>query len=299
MAVKDVNYYKQLYEGKVYQCCNSDAKFIIREYKSYQEVVIEFNIGMPHIVKTVAMKYIKNNKIYDPFGNSPIMFTDIKKQYIGRWYKSNSGMWMQIINVEDYKHATVRFENGYEFTTNIYNIQHGNVRNPYVVDKFGGYLGEDKTYRKDEYQWLNTLWRNILIKANPDNREYYLHYKSVVTSPYENCYVSEDWKCYSNFANWYMQHFKNLNPEVKYDVDKDLLFPLYKNRTNGMHCYGDQYCVLIPHEINILMESQYDHTTKKFVMNLYNKTNLYFNNGALERYVYDIIMDHYVKPYLK
>lgn len=59
-----------------------------------------------------------------------------------------------------------------------------------------------------------------------------------------NCEVSENFKNYSYFYDWYEKQVKsNL---IKYDLDKDLI-------VKGNRVYSENTCTIIPKELNVLL----------------------------------------------
>jgi hypothetical protein len=223
------------------------------KFDNYANVTVQ--VGETDYYVTTRMGNIKAGNVHNPFRpNAPIGFTDPKYEFLGCIFKTNQGYYVRILNCEDRKHTLYEFiDNGYQDTTYLWNIFAGTVRNPYHRDKFGGYLGPDKTYRKDEYDWLYTVWKTLLIRGVAENKEYYLQYHN--THAYDDVLFDERWRCYGEFAAWYMYHYRQLNPGFDYSVDKDLKFPFYSQYTGGRRCYSPETCVLIPQTLNVMLTS--------------------------------------------
>lgn len=69
--------------------------------------------------------------------------------------------------------------------------------------------------------------------------------KSLIAKPtYIGCSVSDMFKVYSSFYEWYKEQVGNDNPQ--WQLDKDLLF-------KGNKLYSEDTCVLLPKEINTMI----------------------------------------------
>lgn len=94
-----------------------------------------------------------------------------------------------------------------------------------------------KSYSIDGISYLSksfSVWDNILRRC--DNKT---SHKQHLT--YKECTISENFKDYQYFANWYVNQ---IGYGIDgYDIDKDILLPNNK-------CYCEEYCVLIPQELN-------------------------------------------------
>lgn len=62
---------------------------------------------------------------------------------------------------------------------------------------------------------------------------------------YIDCMVSEDWHDFQDFADWF---YNNEFNHSDYELDKDLISP-------GNKIYSPEHCVLIPRQINSLLNS--------------------------------------------
>ena len=142
----------------------------------------------------------------------------------------------------------------------------------------------------------------MLIRGT--NNDYYLQYHGSNTVSYENTTIDPVWFNYSNFAAWYMEQIKGLNPNYDYEVDKDLLYRFYANETSGKKCYGPRYCVVIPHDLNSKL--QLTNVKKGFKsgdngsyqMGVINASSeikqaaeYYYKNNAISQQIYNVIMN--------
>lgn len=286
---------KNQYEGNVYNFKNSDRQFVVKEYNSYSNVLIEHE----------PSGYTKRTNIYniqkglqDPFAKSCICFDTPQHEYEGCIYRSNSdGDLYQVIKYQDYHHVTIKFldNDGYEFTTTLQNVKKGQIKNPYHRLQYGNYIGRG-IYNCEEYGWLYTQWYNIFNRVY--NTKAYNESRQYAVNSYDNCFIVEEWKCFNTFAEWYMNNYNQLNKEIKYDIDKDVLFGTYYIWTNGRKCYGPNTCMLIPHDLNNSIQiishigkyKKYNPIIRDKLIYVAEKTKYYNNIGGLIRKDYETII---------
>jgi len=79
---------------------------------------------------------------------------------------------------------------------------------------------------------------NGMIRRSYDEKFHKIH------PHYIGCTVSDKWKYFSKFKEWYDSHVKE--NDLNYHLDKDLLIP-------GNKVYSPENCVFIPREINCLI----------------------------------------------
>lgn len=88
------------------------------------------------------------------------------------------------------------------------------------------------------------VWYNVLIRCYDEK---YLAKKPT----YSGCTVSENFKSYSYFYEWYSNQkgFKNIDENGNsWHLDKDILL-------KGNKIYSEDTCVLVPSRVNILLTS--------------------------------------------
>lgn len=128
----------------------------------------------------------------------------------------------------------VQFTDGNSVRTTKSQICRGSIKNPMSKSVCGvGFLGiGDYTNKTDSVAFKK--WHAMLERCYSE--------KSLVKRPsYKECYVSEEWKNFQNFARWFnSQIYKN-----GWHLDKDLLI-------KGNHLYSEGTCSLVPREINML-----------------------------------------------
>lgn len=147
----------------------------------------------------------------------------------------------EIIEYINNKNCSIRFDDG----TIVRNLQYHQVRKGLVKNYFcksvygTGFIGEGtysasidgKTTKYYEY------WSNMIQRCYDKSiQEKHL--------TYINCFVTEEWHNFQNFAKWYED---NYNPETMqgWQLDKDIL-------VKGNKIYSPETCAFVPAEINNL-----------------------------------------------
>lgn len=253
---------KQELEGKTFYTYYG-TPFIVTEYNGSTDIRIVFPFS--GIEQRITLNTIKNSnrKTMDPFyrqngAQKPFVFKNKEDEFVGRQYINMSGDPFKIIAYRNYMDIDVQFlvEPYYirEHVT-IKIAELGNVKNPYHKNLSGGYIGENREFASKEYLWLNQIWDSLIIRGHDHERFKKLNQKyknpNYSSDTYDNTFVAEEWFEYPVFARDYLAKLSQLNPNVKYEIDKDLLYPFYKDKTNGMTCYSNETTVLLPAEINI------------------------------------------------
>lgn len=308
---------QQGYVGKVFKCSNSDQQFVIEEFISYKEVKIYF-LGTMNTRRTVTMTDIEKG-IMDPFTcftsnrgtdkNCPLCWTEDctpEQKYLGMQYRTNEGYIIEIIGYNGTSDVTVKFLDpfGYQMHTTMQNIKKGQVHNPYKLNKFGGFEGVGP-YKTREYEAVYRRWYNMLIRA--DQVYYNSHRgsnsKGILnpTDAYSNLMISHQFLNYNLFADWFVKGLSQLNPNYEYDIDKDTLYHQYKNFTGGRKCYGPDTCILIPHELNVLItlrdngyyvpKYKIQYTVEK-VNSIKEAADRLYKDNALNSKAYNAIMSY-------
>ena len=268
---------REQYIGKEYEFNNgnTDIKMKVVDFDSYRKVTVQ--VGDTDIYIDTCMGNVKRGMVTNPFKeNSPIAFTDPKYEYLNCIFRTNQGYLIRVLNCEDRDHVLYEFlDTCYQGVTAMHNILAGQVRNPYHRNKFGGFLGPDKTYRSDEFEWLYTIWTTFLMCYGEYITPNGLHKR-------DDTILNDDWYCYGDFAKWYMYYYSQLNPNFKYTIDVNLKLPFYSQFTGGKKFYGPSSCLLVPVELEKMIESQ---------SSIKEAARYYKEQNALLDEAYNIIMN--------
>lgn len=159
----------------------------------------------------------------------------------GENYTTNEGYEIEIIEYRGALDCDIQFEDGTILREMYYdNIRKGAVKNPYHPTTHGvGFIGIGKyvSSTEDKHTKNYKSWGGVLERCYSKE----LHKKR---KTYVSCYITEEWKCFQNFAKWFE---KNYNPETMqgWELDKDILI-------KGNKVYSPETCCFVPQEINCL-----------------------------------------------
>lgn len=283
------------YLGTHYLTTDGKVEFYISRANSYADVDITF---IPSgYTKRTSVGNIKKG-ISNPFAvkghpelTKPFIFTDPQLEFVGLKFKTNEECWLQITKYEGYGKVHYKFldEFGYYGHTTLQNIKNGEVKNPYVRNAAGGYLGDSGIYSGIEFEWLRNTWYQMLNRASGKRHNYKEHIEA-----YDNVAIYPAWYNYTLFAHWYMNELATLNQSdnIIYQVDKDLMYPFYSRFSRGRKCYSPFTCVLIPKPINVVISTIY---RKKSLEKLNNDIEFYLKNNCISIDTYSTIKRFYIK----
>ena len=120
-------------------------------------------------------------------------------------------------------------------------FKEGKMHSPYCKTVRGvGYIGEGDfdMYLNGKATKCYRIWKGMIERCyNTKN----IHERNHV---YENAYVSDEWLCYQNFAEWFYNNYYEIEGQLMC-LDKDILF-------KGNKEYSDYYCMFVPQNINKL-----------------------------------------------
>jgi len=157
---------------------------------------------------------------------------------------NTQGTPMKIIETIDITFVLIEFldQFRYQVKTRYDNFRKGTVMNPYdrTISKIG-YIGIGKyngNVRTTEFRKkINNCWADMI-------RRCYSEKDRSIHATYQNCYVSDNWHNFQNFAEWYEENFYQVGTE-RMHIDKDIL---YKNN----NFYSPDTCIIVPQRINMM-----------------------------------------------
>ena len=173
---------------------------------------------------------------------------------LGEIKYNTQGTPMKIISFINTASIEVEFidNHKYKTMTTYNNFQRGVVMNPYDRTICGiGYIGDGK-YRHNVKttpfrKTMHNCWDDMIRRCYDENKRH-------VHPAYQNCYVSDIWHNYQDFALWYEQNYYKVGVE-RMHLDKDIL---YKNNK----FYSPETCLIVPQRINMLFVRQNRQTDK-------------------------------------
>lgn len=283
---------KERYEGQHFFTTDGQQEYVIEEYKAANNIIVHY-LGTD-IREKKQHSQIFGKGLVNPFpDNAGLRFTDPYKKWMNTYFHTNQGYLIKVIDYKGTSNVTIQFQDefGYITTTTAQNILNGEIYNPYRRNSHGGYIGAGPFcgnaigLPSRLYSLIYNIWNNMIERVD-ENSSYR---KSHNTKSYDGCCVVEPWYCFNNFAQWYYAKLMVLNPNYTYDLDKDLKYFMYKANTDRRKCYGPNYCVLVPHDLNLAISGIINHgtTEDKIILTLANK---YLADNAITLDTYNIIL---------
>ena len=162
------------------------------------------------------------------------------KDCVGKVCKSKSSGDFKILKYNDSYNVEIQFlKTGFETVTQLGNIRNGKVKDRYLPSVYGvGIVGTKyqptiNGVQTKEYE----LWTSMLKRCYSDA------YKKKYPT-YEGCEVSDNFKNYEYFYEWWHNQIGFDNDG--WQLDKDLLI-------KGNKVYSESTCVFIHQEINKIL----------------------------------------------
>lgn len=210
---------------------NTDGQEVaIIEYNSATNVIVRYSEDSV-VMKTSSMDLRKGNFRH------PEKFTSL----VGKRFENKQGDWCTIIEYISATKIVIEFD-GYPDNLKqvaVAALKNGSFKNNYKPTIYGkGYIGDGKYQgsKKDGTHFVYGIWNNMLARN-------YDPYTQSKQSAYIGCSVCDEWLCFQNFADWYMNH---QSYGLGYNLDKDLL-----GRDNRV--YSHETCTMLPPELNVMI----------------------------------------------
>lgn len=229
------------------------SEFIVIDYQGSRNLTIQF-IKNPNITRHTTVRKIESNTVSDPFydsnGKESLLPISTPQDYVGAQFKMKNGYTIQIDAYHSARQLDFHFVEFPEATgvTAITDIKNGYIKCPFQPNESGGFLGIGP-YNTNDLSF--GIWRGVIERAN--NHELHNHRLEITgrtPGTYDDCIIDPEWLNFQNFARDYHVMYDTLNPNYRYQIDKDLKYPFYKNQFNGKHCYSKETCLLLPEELN-------------------------------------------------
>ena len=186
---------KLRYEGEHYFTKDGDQEFIITNFNSAADVTVEFvNSGL---IKHTTIGNI-NAGLPNPFANSCIVFDNLDHELVGNIYKTNQGYFIKIIAAKSKKEVMYQFIDNYQYTgvTTIQNIRNGQIRNPFHMNEFGGFMGVTP-YCGNEYSDLYNVWHSMLVRGTGSRQKYLGRGYYQPIGDYDQTAICQNWRLVS------------------------------------------------------------------------------------------------------
>jgi hypothetical protein len=203
-----------------------DGEVEIIEYINSTNCVIKFQDDT--ILKNVKYYLVKNGIIRKP---------KVIPSRIGEKYITGEGLEIEIIEYNNAKDCTIKFQDGFVVRNLRYDaVQNGAVKNTRHLSVSGvGYFGTGnyKSRADDKHLGSYKLWNHMINNSyNDKNRS--------KRTPDKDWQVCEEWQNYQTFAKWYDENY------IKgFSIDKNII-------KKGNKIYCPDYCTFVPTEIGNL-----------------------------------------------
>lgn len=200
-----------------------DGEVEIIEYNNSIDCAIKFQDGT--ILKKVPYGSVKRGTVRKP---------TVRPSRVGEKYITGEGLEIEIIEYNNYKDCTIKFQDGFIVRNIRYdNVQRGEVKNTQHLSVGGvGYFGagNSKSYQNDKQLPGYKMW-NQMIHASYNDKS------TSKRTPDKDWEVCKEWQNYQTFAKWYDENYIN-----GFSIDKNII-----KKGNKLYC--PEYCTFVPIEI--------------------------------------------------
>lgn len=164
-----------------------------------------------------------------------------RQERVGLRKQNNDGSWMTIIEYNNARDLTVKFDTGYVAEHKYYSaFLNGSIRDVYFpIVKGVGFIGEGKYVASNNYTKSPAYqkWIDILYRCYRDNTNY---------PAYQECTICDEWLNYQNFAQFFEDNYYEV-PNHTMSIDKDII-----KKKNKIYC--PEYCCFLPRDLNAIFE---------------------------------------------
>lgn len=171
-------------------------------------------------------------------GNNP--------EFLQMIHKTNKGYQYIITNYINMNNVEIEFVNvefPYKTKVAMDKIMSGEIRYPYSRKENGGYIGVGNYNTRSS---CYGIWEGMLARIYQNNTENVQVSRKNLS--YYDTTIDPSWYNFQNFAEWYYDYIKDLNPNVKYEIDKDILQWNFDQKI-----YSPATCCMVPHDINVAL----------------------------------------------
>ena len=244
---------------------NKENRFFLNNYGEGYEI-ISVNNAYDIVVKMLSSGYIFHASLQairhgDVGCYTELISDEAAAKQVGKVYYNQQGDLFKIIGYTETQFIVQFLDRFKSIAYMPKRIKHKGannklaVRNPYhVLEDYDVYVG-DKYNRNDSnlMHHIYNVWYSIVYRTY---HGYDLDIPSV--KPYKNVLLGYQWRFFDNFVDWYLQELEEVDRKFEFvlEVDKDIL-------QIGEHpkIYGPFNCMLVPKEINILVNGIYNKRT--------------------------------------
>lgn len=190
-----------------------------------------------------------------------------KIERLGERNTNYQGQEMTIIRYKNRRDIDVEFGDGYIVrNTNYRAFCNGAIPDHLFPSYLGvGYLGDGKYKSRINNKKTSSYryWGSMLTRCYSD--------KYIKKGNYKDCYVSDEWLNFQNFAEWHNENFYKIHGE-RLELDKDII-------QKGNKVYCPSKCLYVPHKINTIICNRHNDRGKyKIGVTYDSNSNLFLAN---------------------
>lgn len=226
---------------------NNYGEFVVIEYQDCSNVTIKFiNTGAITITST---SLIDRGDVRDPSLKKAVGKRNSKKKckFVGNVYSSNNyGDYLVEEAINSDKVRVVFVDTGNVQEIHKEQIRAGTVRDSSlekvvksktnnIIHKVGN-RGDDKSLVDGNFK-IYQVWCGMLQRCYSQRTEY-------VKRNYKDCEVSDYFKSFPQFLEWWKMKSEGISVDLQ--LDKDIL-------VKGNRLYSETTCTLVPRDVNMLL----------------------------------------------
>ena len=189
----------------------------------------------------------------------------MSNKYLNKTYTNKQGLNYKIVHYNTYYDITILFDSGYIKSTTMKEVKRNTIKDKLSPSVYGvGIVGiRYQTKANGKHTTEYSVWKNML-------RRCYSGKCRQKFQSYSDCTVSENFKKYSYFYEW-------ANKQVGFNSVDDIGNPFHLDKdllVKGNKIYGEDTCVFLPLEINVVLAIK-DSKHKKFHVGVRKSANRY------------------------
>ncbi len=206
-----------------------------------------------------------------------------------------SNGYAEVVEYINSNNVKIRFiATRYETLATAQNIRDGKVKDRFLEQATGGFIGNTSAYLNGKLKLEYAIWKAMFHRTRERD-----NYKDVP--------VSADFQCFEFFERWYLERKSKYLEAAKLALDSDLIPYL----TDSAKSYSAETCLLLPHSVNTsftkMKESLDSFSTEKpkgivkigeqwLALTLGDKSKFEYKDEAIA-YATDLLISTFMKKF--
>jgi hypothetical protein len=201
-----------------------------------------------------------------------------KEKYEGAVYESNNYGQFIVLKYIRKENIRIRFLNtGYEMVVSLNSIKKGTVKDQLqardiTYKNITATIGEGR-YSPEKNKQAYSRWKGILCRCYSEST----HLQSPT---YKDCFVSDEWLNFQNFAKWFETNYVE-----GYHIDKDI-------KVEGNRMYGPDTCMFVSPQENVEKASAKNYTLmnpRGGIVKIYNMRKFCRDNSLTYSCMFNVL----------